>query len=204
MTNIAVNLFQQKNPVSFGLSKDRRPVVIGNHKSGVTKQQEYSFILQFTKSVSDFKKANKGASMPEIIVAPSAPYYDLYGRNIAYSDMPQFALAGQNCLWEGEDPIYHKEWPVTGELTVEQLKSCGVKYVFVGHVERKDFLDENCLQINAKVKAVLSSKDNKIFPIICLRENFELKDNSSETNKYIANQLANYLTGVKKEDFKKL
>jgi len=208
MVNINANLFQQKNPVYFGLSKDRRPVVIANHKSGATKDQESKFLSKFKKSITTLREKiingfSSSANMPEVIIAPSSPFYDMYERSL--KDVPEFALGGQNCIWDGEDPYSHVQWPLTGELTIGQLKSCGVKYIFVGHIERKDFQVEDTLQTIHKVSSILTSEEKNIFPIICLREKFEHKNNRAEAYKDISLQLSNYLMKVrKKEDFKKL
>ena len=56
---------------------------------------------------------------------------------------------------------------LTGEITVDMLKSLGVKYCLVGHSERRKNLDENSKQIVQKISVLLA---NNITPILCVGE----------------------------------
>lgn len=66
----------------------------------------------------------------------------------------------------------------TGEISVNMIKDIGVKYVIIGHSERRILHYENNKCIAQKFK-ILKSK--KIIPILCLGENLKEKNfNKSE------------------------
>lgn len=80
----------------------------------------------------------------------------------------------------------------TGEASGEMLKSIGVKYVILGHSERREKLNESYSDINLKIKDALS---NNIVPIVCvgeIKEDRELK----KTGEVILKQLKEYFRGV--------
>jgi len=81
----------------------------------------------------------------------------------------------------------------TGEVSPSGLKALGVKYVILGHSERREHLHENLALINAKIKVAL---DQKLIPILCVGEKMSEKE-SGETKKYLARELAQALKGVK-------
>ena len=75
------------------------------------------------------------------------------------------ALAAQDVFWE-------KKGPFTGEVGVSQLASVGVKYVIVGHSERRA-LGETDEHIGRKVAAVVAAG---LTPILCVGENAKERD----------------------------
>ena len=72
-------------------------------------------------------------------------------------------LGAQNCFWEDKGSF-------TGEISPLYLKKIGIKFVIVGHSERREHLKELDEMVHKKVKAVL---DNELCPIICVGETFE-------------------------------
>ena len=61
----------------------------------------------------------------------------------------------QNC--------YFEDFGYTGEISVEMLLDCGVKYVILGHSERRSIFSEDDVSLGKKVKKVL---DEGITPIL--------------------------------------
>lgn len=80
----------------------------------------------------------------------------------------------------------------TGEVSGALLKSIGVKYVIIGHSERREKLKESGREINLKIKDALS---NNIIPIICVGESYEDRE-LKRTGEVILKQLKEYLRGV--------
>jgi len=81
----------------------------------------------------------------------------------------------------------------TGEVSPLNLKNIGVKYVILGHSERREHLHENSAIINDKIKAALK---NKLIPVLCVGEKLtERKD--GEAQSVILDQLKRALGGVK-------
>lgn len=80
----------------------------------------------------------------------------------------------------------------TGETSALMLKSIGVKYVILGHSERREKLNESGHDINLKIKDALS---NNIVPIVCIGETYEDRQ-LKKTGEVILKQLKEYFRGV--------
>jgi len=81
----------------------------------------------------------------------------------------------------------------TGEVSPLNLKALGVKYVILGHSERREHLHENSGIINLKIKAAL---ENGLIPVLCVGEKLEVKKNG-ETEEYLDLEIRHALKGVK-------
>jgi triosephosphate isomerase len=109
--------------------------------------------------------------------------------------------------WLGAQDVFWENSPAggsayTGEVSPDQLKSFGVRYVIIGHSERRA-LGETDEVINKKVKAALAAG---LKVILCVGEPIErgftrtsrgLTRNEREAKKYVKNQLTKDLRGVK-------
>ncbi|BFI91071.1 triose-phosphate isomerase [Enterobacterales bacterium endosymbiont of Anomoneura mori] len=85
----------------------------------------------------------------------------------------------------------------TGEISVAMLKDIGVKYVLIGHSERRINHNENDEIIYKKFKIV---KENNLIPILCIGETYNEKKNG-KTKEVCYNQI-NYI--IKKMGIKVL
>ena len=86
----------------------------------------------------------------------------------------------------------------TGEISAEMLKDYGVKYVIIGHSERRQYFGENNDTVNQRTLAALK---NELTPIVCIGESLSERD-SGATEKVLERQLEIGLMGV--EDVKQL
>lgn len=86
----------------------------------------------------------------------------------------------------------------TGEISVSMLKDFGVKYVIVGHSERRE-LGETNLDINKKIKLLISSS---IVPILCIGE--RERDENHEYFSFIKEELEESLKGINKTNIEKI
>lgn len=84
---------------------------------------------------------------------------------------------GKNYYLGSQNVSDHKMGPLTGEVSVEQLKSLGVTYIIVGHSERRNILKENLKEIQRKVSLCL---ENGITPILCIGEKYKERDRKEE------------------------
>ncbi|MCX7589446.1 MAG: triose-phosphate isomerase [Patescibacteria group bacterium] len=84
--------------------------------------------------------------------------------------------------------------PFTGEISPLMLKNLGIKYVILGHSERRENLFENDEMINLKIKIVL---ENKLIPVLCIGEKFEIrKKGIDQVKKFILNQIKQDLKNI--------
>ena len=95
------------------------------------------------------------------------------------------AIGAQNCHYEDHGAY-------TGEVTAEMLKDVGVKYVIIGHSERRQYYNETDLTVNKKVHAALNAG---LQPIICVGESLEQRENGT-TMELINYQVKAALSGV--------
>ncbi len=72
-------------------------------------------------------------------------------------------LGAQDVFWESRGAY-------TGEISVEMLRRLGVRYVIVGHSERRKFLGETDEMVNLKLNASLAGG---LRPILCIGETLE-------------------------------
>ncbi|OGZ33052.1 MAG: triose-phosphate isomerase [Candidatus Portnoybacteria bacterium RBG_13_40_8] len=98
-------------------------------------------------------------------------------------------LGAQDCCWK-------EEGAYTGAISPQMLKGLGVKYVIIGHSERRIHFKETDGMINKKLKAALNSV---LIPILCIGEK---KDENPET--VISRQLKEDLDGIAEKDLKKI
>lgn len=99
----------------------------------------------------------------ELFIIP--PFTALTEMKEILKDSP-ILLGAQNMHWEDEGPF-------TGEISPIHLSEIGVQIVELGHSERREYFNENDLDLNNKVKAALK---HRLKPLICIGENKEQKD----------------------------
>lgn len=72
-----------------------------------------------------------------------------------------------------ENVFYAEKGAYTGEVSAEMLKDLKVKYVIIGHSERRRYFGETDIMVNQKAQAALA---HGLSPIICIGETAELRD----------------------------
>ena len=93
----------------------------------------------------------------------------------------------------GAENVYFEEkGAYTGEISADMLKDLAVKYVIIGHSERRQYFGETDVSVNKKVHAVLNAG---MSPIICVGESLEQRE-TGITNEWIALQVKSALYGV--------
>jgi triosephosphate isomerase (TIM) len=98
-------------------------------------------------------------------------------------------LGAQNVHWE-ESGAY------TGEISGPMLAELGVRYVIVGHSERRQFFGETDETVNLRLKA---AQKYGFIPILCVGETKQQRD-ALETESLIISQLKNGLVGVDQQN----
>ena len=100
-------------------------------------------------------------------------------------------LRGSDLKLGAQNAYYEKEVSFTGEISAHMLLGL-CQFVIIGHSERRHFIGETNLDINAKIKQVFAHEMN---PILCVGETLEQR-NSGLTNLIVREQVKQALNGV--------
>ncbi|RYY65927.1 MAG: triose-phosphate isomerase [Chitinophagaceae bacterium] len=91
-------------------------------------------------------------------------------------------VAAQNCS-------ANKNGAYTGETSAEMLQGIGLKYVVIGHSERREYNHESNAELANKVNIAL---EHQLQPIFCCGEPLEIREANNQ-NSYVETQLAESL-----------
>lgn len=105
------------------------------------------------------------------------------------------AVKGTNVAVGAENMYFEEKGAYTGEISAEMLVDAGVKYVIIGHSERRDYFKEDDALLNKKVKKALEAG---LTPILCCGETLEQRE-MGITIDFIRTQIKSDLVGVTAE-----
>ncbi|WP_158290322.1 triose-phosphate isomerase [Mycoplasma nasistruthionis] len=109
-----------------------------------------------------------------------------FGIANSYTNLSLFQdLKIPNFLSCAQDLSINSKGSFTGEIGAELLSDLNVKYIILGHNERRRYHAETCELVNQKVKIALR---NKITPIICVGETLS-EYNNNLTKQVILSQI---------------
>ncbi len=126
----------------------------------------------------------------ELIFCPPFPYL-----SASYSFISRFRqpLAKSFVKLGAQDVSWQETGAHTGEVSPRMLKNLGVKYVIIGHSEKR-IQGETDEIINKKIKAALN---NNLKVILCVGENLKIRRRGLKTvKKFMASQLKKGLEGI--------
>ena len=105
------------------------------------------------------------------------------------------ACKGSNIEVGAENMYFEEKGAYTGEISAAMLKDAGVKYVILGHSERRDYFKEDDALLNKKVKKAFEAG---LTPILCCGETLEQRE-MGITLDWIRTQIKSDLVGVSAE-----
>lgn len=154
----------------------RKKVIAGNWKMYKTQAEASEFLLNFLHSLEDTPEDR------EIVLC--VPFTDLgiLSKSLHGS---RVQLGAQNVHWE-EQGAY------TGEVSGPMLTEIGVRYVIIGHSERRQYFNETDETVNLRLKA---AQRYGLTPILCVGESKQQRD-AGETESLIISQLEKGLIDV--------
>ncbi|HEX6329675.1 MAG TPA: triose-phosphate isomerase [Actinomycetota bacterium] len=162
---------------------ERRPIIAANWKMHKTHLEA----IQAVQKLSYLLDADD-AERVEVVVCP--PFTSLRSiETLLKSDRLPYALGAQDVHWEEQGAF-------TGEVSPGMLAALDVRYVIVGHSERREHFSETDESVNRKVRAVLK---HGMTPILCVGETLQERDTGGTEDKVVG-QVRAALESVSEED----
>jgi triosephosphate isomerase (TIM) len=154
----------------------RKVIIAGNWKMYKTRAEALEMLQKFLDQLHDTPEDR------EIVLC--APFTVLETLSKALHGT-RVRLGAQNVHWDAEGAY-------TGEISGPMLAELGVRYVVVGHSERRQYFGETDTTVNLRLKA---AQKFGLVPILCVGESKQQRD-VGETEDVIIEQLEEGLRGV--------
>ncbi|MFN6476899.1 triose-phosphate isomerase [Nostoc sp. DedQUE07] len=158
----------------------RKIVIAGNWKMFKTQAETQEFLQGFLPHLEETPQGR------EVILCP--PFTDL---NVLSKTLhgSLIQLGAQNIHWE-EYGAY------TGEISGPMLAESGVRFVIVGHSERRQYFGETDATVNLRLR---TAQRFGLTPILCVGESKQQRD-AGETESLIALQLDKALVDIDQDN----
>lgn len=155
----------------------RTPIIAGNWKMHKTVEEALELVNGLKGRVKDAKC--------QVVVCPS------------FVCLPAVvdAVKGTNIEVGAQNMHFEEQGAFTGEVSPLMLKSLGVKYVIIGHSERRQYFAETDETVNKKIHTVFM---HGLLPILCVGETLEERE-AGKTYEKVGTQVKKDLDGLTKE-----
>lgn len=156
----------------------RRKIIAGNWKMNMTPSEAVKLCAQL-KDLVKTDDADVVYCVPAIDIIPVVE-----------------AVKGTNVAVGAENMYFEDKGAFTGEISASMLVDAGVKYVIIGHSERREYFHETDELLNKKVKKAIEAG---LTPILCCGETLEQRE-TGITLDWIRMQIKLDLSGVAASD----
>ena len=152
----------------------RKPIIAGNWKMNNTAAQGVALVNELKPLVAD-------AECDVVVCVP-------------FTDIPAVseALKGSNVALGAQNVHFAEKGAYTGEISAVMLKEYGVKYVIIGHSERRQYFGETNETVNKRMHAALAAG---LIPIVCVGESLEERE-TGKTEQVLSVQIEEGLKGL--------
>ena len=155
----------------------RRKIIAGNWKMNKTPNEAVALINELKPLVAT-DEADVVLCVPAISLIPAVE-----------------AAKGTNIKIGAQNMYFEESGAYTGEIAPNMLTEVGVKYVIIGHSERREYFAETDETVNKKV---LKAFEHGLTPIICCGETLTQRE-QGVTIDFVRQQIKIALLNVTKE-----
>jgi len=159
----------------------RRKIIAGNWKMNKTPSEAIALINELKPLVAT-DEADVVFCVPFISLIPAVE-----------------AVKGTNIEIGAQNMHFEENGAYTGEIAPNMLTEVGVKYVIIGHSERREYFAETDETVNKKV---LKAFEHGLTPIICCGESLKQREQGI-TIDFVRQQIKIAFLNVTKEQAKK-
>src|SRR5829696_1077701 len=159
------------------MDKERKLIIAGNWKMNKTSAEARDLVQGLKRELSSVKEI-------DIVICP--PF-------TALSEVHK-AILDSNIRLGAQNMSEHAPGAYTGEIAAGMLKEFSVRYVILGHSERRQFQKESDELISKKAAAAHAAS---LKPIVCVGELLEDRE-AGRTNTVVGAQLQGSLAGLSK------
>ena len=163
----------------------RKPIIAANWKMNIGPKEAEDFLSTFTAGLGTLTEKADVVIAPTFLAIPAAV--------ATLSSNSGVAIAAQN-VSEQDNGAF------TGEISTMMLKELFVRYVIIGHSERRTLYGETDAIINAKIKKSLAAN---LKPIFCIGETLEERD-GGKLEEVLRTQITDGLVGLEEKDMKEM
>lgn len=160
------------------MNKERKLIIAGNWKMNKTVAEALDLARGLKLELANVKEV-------DIVVCP--PY-------TALSEVSR-AVLDSNLRLGAQNMSEHNVGAYTGEIAAVMLKEFSVRYVILGHSERRQFQKESDALIARKALAVHTAA---LKPIVCVGETLAERE-AGQTEKVLETQVRGSLAGLSKD-----
>ena len=161
----------------------RKPIIAANWKMNKGPKETVDFLSTFAA------KLDNVTDDVDVVIAP--PSLSIPAAIDALSSNSAVSIAAQN-VSENDNGAF------TGEVSTMMLKELYVRYVIIGHSERRTIYGETDAIINAKLK---QARTANLKPIFCIGETLEERD-AGQLESVLRTQITDGLAGVSEKDMR--
>lgn len=133
----------------------RKKIIAGNWKMNMTPSEAVALVNELKPLVAN-DAVDVVFCVPAIDIIPAME-----------------AAKGSNICIGAENMYYEEKGAYTGEIAPNMLTDAGVKYVIIGHSERREYFAETDETVNKKV---LKAFEHGITPIVCCGESLTQRE----------------------------
>jgi triosephosphate isomerase len=169
------------------MTSERRPVFAANWKMNKTHFEAIRFVEELRNRLDpqDYERS-------EVVICPPFTSIRSVQTTIDGDDLP-LLLGAQDVFWEDSGAY-------TGEISPAMLAKLGVRYVIIGHSERREYFGETDEDVNKKIRAAYK---HELRPIMCVGETLEERE-GGETESKVASQVRAGVKGLSTQQLESL